>query len=145
MLKSKAKRKKKSIGKLKQEAAKLLQKLRRMESADEDGIAECVTCNVKLFWQELQGGHFIERGKSLTLLDETNINCQCPGCNCFLMKKASGVLRYRRFMVDYYGEEHVVDLEQSSYHTKKWDRVELEDLTQEYKERIKEQEIRLGA
>jgi len=143
-MKKSKKRKPKSIGKLKEDAARLLQKLRQMELSDCNGWCQCVTCGKKDFWRNMQGGHFIERGRSSTLLVEENINPQCPGCNCFLMKKASGVLVYRRFMVDQYGSGFVVDLEQKASELKKWSRVDLMELIKEFKSRIKEQEERIG-
>jgi len=138
------KKKQKTVGALKNDAAKLLQRLRRLEEADEQGYCKCCTCDKIAHYKEMQGGHFIERGRSKTVLDERNINPQCPGCNCWAMKTATGVLRYRKFMVEKYGEETVDELESEAYVVNKWNRIELEDLIAEYKERIKEQEERLG-
>jgi len=134
------------IGKLKEKAASKVQKLQRMEAADDNGYCECVTCKKWMHWKELQGGHYIERGVSETLLDERNINPQCPGCNCFAMKKVSGMLKYREFMVEWYGEDATKELEEKGKAKRphKWNRVELEEKIKEYDERIKEEARRLG-
>lgn len=130
--------KKKTIAGLADECAVLLQKLVRMKAADSNGYCQCVTCGVKKHWKEIQGGHFIERGRLATKLMEENIHPQCPGCNCFKMKTASGVLDYRRYMVETYGADFVEELEQISKQTKKYNRPELEDLKAELKQRIAE-------
>ena len=53
--------KQKTVAKLREEAAVLLQKLVRMKAADVDGIAQCVTCGKKQHYKEMDGGHFISR------------------------------------------------------------------------------------
>jgi len=143
--KAKPKRKKlKSIARVVDDCAVLLQRLVRLKAADSNGIVRCVTCDKHLHWSEAQGGHMIERGKTATKLVEEQVNPQCPGCNMYRMKTASGVLDYRRYMVGMYGEELVRDLEQLSKQPKKYSRSEVEELSNEFKRQIKEQEARLG-
>ena len=134
-------KKPKSIPKLKAEAARLLQKLRRMESADEYGMCQCVTCCKRVHWKDGDGGHYIDRGSSATLLDERYINFQCKGCNGFFMKTTIGVLTYREFMQGWYGQDVVDELEGLANKTHKWNRIDLEDKIAEYKKRIKEIEL----
>ena len=138
------KKKPKSIARLVDDCAVLLQKLVRMKAADSNGYCSCVTCGKRDHYTAMQGGHLIERGRTATKLVEEQINPQCPGCNMYRMKTASGVLDYRRFMVGMYGEELVQELEQLSKQTKKYTRAEVEELTAEFKRQIKEQEARLG-
>lgn len=130
----------KSIGKLKEEAATLLQKLRRMESADNNGMCQCVSCIKVLHWKEMQGGHFIPRGKSPTLLEETNIHPQCPPCNGFGMKYGDSEKNYTLYMLDMYGRDHVNWLLSIKDMPWKWSRVDLEAKIAEYKARIRELE-----
>src|SRR5690606_37389955 len=100
------KRKAKSIARLVEEAAVLLQKLVRLKAADENGYCRCVSCGNAYRWQEMQGGHLIERSKTALKLLEEQVNPQCVGCNGFGMKyRASVVLAYRRFMVERHGED----------------------------------------
>ena len=138
-----AKRKPKPIGKLKAEAATLLQKLRRMEEADGDGMCVCVTCGKKAHWKDVDGGHWISRARSGTLLDERNIHPQDKRCNAWGMD-ALGILEYRRFIVDTYGEAVALELEEKAKQVVKWNRIELEDKIADYKARILIEAERLG-
>jgi hypothetical protein len=131
------KRKLKSIAKLTDDCAVLLQKLVRVKAADHDGMCACVTCGKIDHWKAMQGGHFIERGRLATKLMEENIHPQCPGCNLYRMKTATGVLDYRRWMVDFYGDDWVGALELLSRETRKYTRSELEELKTEYRAMIK--------
>ena len=123
---------------MKEDCARLLQKLVRLKAADKNGYCECVTCGIRKHWKEMQGGHFIERRKTSTLLEETNVHPQCPGCNLYKMKVSSTILAYRRFMVDMYGEEFVNQLEIESSKPKKFTADELCALKKELNERINE-------
>ena len=59
--------KKKSIGKLTDEAATLLQLLVRLKAADDNGYVTCVTCGVVKHYKDgMQGGHFRPRGIAAT-------------------------------------------------------------------------------
>jgi hypothetical protein len=136
--------KKVSIAKLKGVCAKLTQKLVRLKAADKNGMVECVTCGKIDHWKGMQGGHFIERGKSATVLMEENIHPQCPGCNMYRMKQASTVLTYRRYMVDMYGEDFVQELERMSRQPKKFYTAELNELKRELNERIKQRESEIS-
>ena len=133
-----------SIGKLKTQAAELFQKRRRMESADSDGICTCVTCGEKGHWKEMQGGHFRPRGKSATLLEESNVQIQCGSCNLYGMKFHGAEAKYTTWMIDHYGREHVDWLIEESGKTVKWNRIELEDRIARERELIREQEDRLA-
>jgi len=144
-VKAKPKKKLKSIARVVDDCALLLQRLVRLKAADSNGYAKCVTCGKVDHLNNLQGGHLIERGKTATKLVEENVHPQCGSCNGFGMKyKASVVLEYRRYMVGMYGEELVRDLEQLSKQPKKYSRQEVQELSDEFKRQIKEQETRLG-
>jgi NAD-dependent SIR2 family protein deacetylase len=102
-----------TLNKLADDLAVAVQKHVRLKAADSMGFCQCVTCPKKKHWKEMQGGHFIERGKAHKTLEE-NIHPQCPYCNQYGMKRASVVLTYRRYMVDMYGEKFVTYLEESA-------------------------------
>ncbi len=137
-------RKPKTLAKLSDECATLLQRLVRLEDADDQGYVKCVTCDKVLHFSEAQGGHFIGRSRSATKLDIRNINSQCAGCNCFGMKQTHYILKYRTYMVDRYGQEAVDELEGLAWKTHKHDRAELEQMKIDLAERIREEESRLG-
>lgn len=138
------KKKVKSLAKLANEAAELLQRLVRLKAADANGYASCCTCGKVVHFSEADGGHYIERGKLSTKLLEENIHFQCRGCNAFRMKLASTVLAFRRHMVDTYGEKFVRELEDMARQPKKYTRAELEEMKSDFRSRIQEQERRLG-
>jgi hypothetical protein len=133
-------RKPKTVAKLKQEAATLLQKLVRMKYADDFGMCQCVTCNKVQHWKEMDGGHWISRS-SAHLLTEENIHPQCKGCNRFM----SGCHeQYTLFMIDTYGMDTVREMASTKRQVMKYARIDLEDMIADYKKRIKEQERRLA-
>lgn len=121
-----------------------MQRLCRLRAADSNGIATCISCGVKKHWSELQGGHFIERGKHATKIDERNVNPQCRQCNKWGMKKTTTVLVYRKNLIDMYGEESIQELESLPYKPFKWNRLELDEKIESWSKEIKEQEKRLG-
>jgi hypothetical protein len=132
-------KKKKSIATVREDLAKLLQKLVRMKAADENGYCRCVTCNKSYHWKQMQGGHFIERGRIPTKIVEENIHPQCEYCNQWGMKKASVVLIYREYMVDTYGSDFVDELIIQSNTVAKHSRGYLEQCIDEAKSDIEYQ------
>jgi hypothetical protein len=132
-----AKKKLRSIARLRNDVAELVQRLVRLKAADHNGMVKCWTCPEVKHWKEMQGGHFIERTKTATKMLEENIHPQCPACNQWGMKKASTVLAYRREMVLWYGEDFVQWLEAESKRSVRHTRQELESLIIEYTKQIK--------
>jgi len=131
----------KTVAKLREEAAVLLQKLVRMKAADENGLAECVTCGKRQHYKEMDGGHFISRKWTATKLVEENVHPQCKGCNQYASGKYDD---YALYMVDTYGIEMVRELNDKKRELCKQNRIELEDIKVELKIRIAEQAVRLG-
>jgi len=141
-----AKKKPPTIAQEVEKAAVLLQKLVRLKAADENGMVSCVTCGVTRKWNdEMQGGHFFERGRLATKLMVENVHPQCAGCNCFKMKTTGGVLQYRRYMVEMYGEKGVDELEVLSRNIKKYNRAEVADIKADFQKQIKFHSERIGA
>lgn len=134
-------KKQKTVAKLREEAAVLLQKLVRMKAADVDGIAQCVTCGKKQHFKEMDGGHFISRKYTATKLIEENVHPQCKGCNQFASGRHDD---YSLYMVDTYGIEMVRELNDKKRELCKQNRIELEEIKVELRARIREQEIRLN-
>ena len=138
------KRKPKSKAKLIDECATLLQKLVRLKAADHQGFVKCVTCNKLARWQEMQGGHYIERGRLATKLLEENIHPQCQYCNAFGMANSTHCREtYRSYMIDMYGEEFHKQLLADSQKPKKYSMPEVRDMLADLKQRVKEQEAQL--
>ena len=137
-------RKTKTIAKLVDDAAVLLQKLVRMKAADDNGWCMCVTCGGYKHWKEMQGGHFISRRYTATKLLEKNIHPQCPGCNGPRAKDGIVTVEYTNYMTDTYGREFVDELLIIKNTTKKYARDEIAQVSAEFKERIKYHEGRLA-
>lgn len=132
------KKKLKSIGSLIKQASTLAQLYARLKDSDSNGMTACVTCGKIDHYKQMQGGHFIERGKASTRLDQINIHSQDAWCNQWGMKRVSVVLKYRNYLVSRYGEQAVIDLEERSKQVHKWNRVELEELIVKLKSDIAE-------
>jgi len=139
----KKKKKLKPIGKLKEEASVLLQKLVRLKASDCNGYASCISCGATKHWKELQGGHYIPRGNSATRLMEENIHPQCKSCNGFGMKYGDAEKHYTLWMIDFYGRDFVEDLLAMKGKPHKWNRLELEDNIKTWKAQIKELESQI--
>jgi hypothetical protein len=136
----------KTLPRLIEECAVTLQRLVRVKAAvaaNNNGYIKCVTCSKVDHFNNLQGGHFIERGKVSVKLVEEQIWPQCGQCNKWNMKKASYILAYRSFLADTYGEQWVKDLELQSKQTKKYTRSEVETIHNDYKARLDALEIEL--
>lgn len=137
-----AKRKTKSIAKLVEEAAVLLQLLVRLKASDDNGYCSCVTCGTTRHYKDgMQGGHFISRRYTAHKLLEENINSQCQCCNG---PRGGSIVEYTLYMIDTYGREFVEDLQERKHETKKYTRAEIADITKELKERIKTEEERVA-
>lgn len=134
-------KKQKTVAKLREEAAVLLQKLVRMKAADENGLATCVTCGKRQHYKDMDGGHFVSRKWTATKLVEENVHPQCKGCNRYASGKYDD---YALYMVDTYGIEMVRELNDKKRELCKQNRIELEDMKIELKLRIAEQAVRLG-
>lgn len=125
----------------KKKAHELLQRLVRMKAADDNGFAECVSCGAVKHYKQMDGGHFISRTYSFHSLREENIHPQCKRCNRFFTGCHDD---YRRYMVEMYGEDFVEWLTDTKHTLHKWSILELDAMIVEFKERIKDQETRLG-
>lgn len=138
---------KKTLAKVVEDCAVVLQKVVRMKAAiaeNLDGYVTCVSCGVKKHWKELDAGHYFSRGDKSVKLMEENIHPQCKGCNIRMSHGDTKVVSaYRRYMVEMYGEDFLNYMEALAHKPAKFDRVEIEDLTKTLKAQIKQYESRL--
>lgn len=135
LTKIKPKRRQKTIAGLVEQAAELLQKIRRIESADETGYCRCVSCGNVRHWKEGDGGHWISRKRTATKLNPKNIHFQCKGCNG-PNKQVAGPW-YDKYMRDTYGHEFADQLLFESRKEKKYSRPEIMEVIESYKERLR--------
>lgn len=133
--------KKRTVTSLMEEAAKLTQKLVRMKAADHMGVAECITCGKQENWKDLDGGHFVPRAHKKHKLREENIHPQCRYCNRY---RNGALAEYTLYMIDMYGRDFVEWLWESKQEIVKPKHDELLETIADLKEKIKDQEVRLG-
>jgi len=137
--------KSKTIAKIVDDAAVLLQKLVRLKAADDNGYCTCVTCGVKKIWNGgMQGGHFIDRRHKVTKIMEENIHPQCDYCNSKFSNQGFIKGNYTIYMQDMYGHDFVADLLGTKGQTKKFYRDEVLEIMKDFKAQIKLEEKRLG-
>ena len=96
---------------------------------------KCVTCGERLDWKyEAQAGHYIHGNTKPTYFDERNVHPQCVSCNMY----RSGCLdKYALYLESKYGIGILQELAAKSRSKVGFKRVELEQLADEYKEKIK--------
>ena len=121
------------------------QKLARISEADDNGYARCVCCGAVKYYKEMDGGHYIAKGKSsYWSLEPKNIHPQCKGCNGFGMRYGNAESLYTLWMIDTYGREFVDEMHATTRKLKKMYKADYEDFLKETKEAIKQHEKRIG-
>ena len=112
-----------------------------MESADDNGICQCVTCGKRDHYKNMDAGHFVPGRRQSIVLVEGNIHVQCKHCNDKLNGNAGP---YERFMVETYGPDKPEELRALNRLSYTYDRQQLADFRDDFKARIKKQKQRLG-
>lgn len=120
--------------------ARDLQKLRRLEEADDEGMCQCCSCATVAHYKQMQGGHFIATRSPSVLLVEHNIHPQCIRCNRYL---AGNQVHYEEYMRERYGDAVVAELKALRDRKGVFAREVLADLRDEYNARIKQELARL--
>ena len=114
-----------SINKVKKELYKAVQLLARLQEVDRYGYGKCISCWRRIKWNEGHGWHYIPRMHMATAFDLRNIHLQCPYCNNQLHWN---LIEYRKNMIDQFGEDLVLELEEKKNQTKDFTLEELEAL-----------------
>ena len=114
-----------SINKVKKELYKAVQLLARLQEVDKYGYGKCISCWRIIKWNEGHGWHYIPRMHMATAFDLRNIHLQCPYCNNQLH---GNLIEYRKNMIDQFGEDLVLELEEKKNQTKDFTLEELEAL-----------------
>lgn len=140
-VKARAKKKARSISKLVDDVAVLMQKLVRLKAANGDGYCKCVTCGNVYHWKAMNGGHYISRKYQGTKITEENIHSQCVACNGFPDNFVYA--NYDSYMKAMYGPEFVETLKLIAKQPASFDRKDLEQKTVELSAQIDELEAKL--
>lgn len=114
-----------SINKVKKELYKAVQLLARLQEVDQYGFGKCISCWRRIKWNEGHGWHYIPRMHMATAFDLRNIHLQCPYCNNQLHWN---LIEYRKNMIEQFGEDLVLELEEKKNQTKDFTLEELEAL-----------------
>ena len=102
----------------------------RLSNADNNGYCNCVTCNKAFHWKQIQAGHFMSRKHYSIRWDERNVLPQCLACNVY---RAGEQYKYSLFL----GSELANELYLQSKEIVKFTNSELEDMINDYSERLK--------
>lgn len=97
-------------------------------------IATCVTCGKQDHWKKLQAGHFQSRKHYATRWDETNVQVQCSGCNVFRWGEQ---YKFSKWLDANKGEGTSEGLAEKANQIVKFTTKELEEMIEEYKEKLK--------
>jgi hypothetical protein len=95
----------------------------------------CVSCNAPLLGKYDAGHYFSVGGHEALRFDERNVHGQCVTCNQY---KHGNLIFYRHGLLARIGETELVDLESKANVPVKRTKEELENITKEYKKKLKE-------
>lgn len=124
----------KGVAQLKKSADKYFSQYIRLRDSDQNGIAECITCDTRVHWKRIQCGHFVSRKASTLRFDEENCNAQCVGCNMF---KQGEQYLYSKAIDLKYGDGKAEELMNRRFETHKFTIPELEEIISDSQQQIK--------
>ena len=124
---------KETISSLKKKADAIFSKFIRLRDADWKGEARCFTCAIKKRWQEMDCGHYEDRGHNSTRYCERNCQIQCKPCNIWRAgRKTIFAVELRKK----YGKGILEELRKQAEQTKQFTKDELEEIIERYKRKI---------
>ena len=133
--------KKKTLTKAKKECWKAFSLYRRMKHCFETTGSImwgfCFTCGKRYHIKLLQCGHFVSGRHNGNLFSEKGTSGQCYYCNISLK---GNTLVYRRKLIEKYGEGIDIELEAEAASIIQYKVCDLENMTKEFKAKIKEME-----
>jgi len=136
------KAKRKSLRALKKKAWELLSKAIRLERREGPGLlVECVSCQRKMPWKQIQAGHFIDGRFNSILFDELGIHPQCGVCNVVHNGRKE---EYFIYMEKQFGREAIDQLRVQRNWQVNFTAEQLEEMIAGYKQRIKDEIDRRG-
>ena len=131
-------KKTKTHAKLKKDLDKVFSQYIRWAYADDNGMVECYTCNVKKPVKEMQNGHFQSRKHTSTrwLHDETIANCKPQCIKCNLYSEGEKWIFGKKLEAEY-GVDAVQQLVALSHKSVKYSKSDLIYLIEIYKDKLK--------
>ncbi|MAB40148.1 MAG: hypothetical protein CL525_13780 [Aequorivita sp.] len=122
-----------TISKLKKKLDSIFSKFIRLRES-KDGQAICFTCQKQDSWKKLQAGHFQSRRHQSTRWCEINVQNQCVKCNIYSQGEQ---YKFAKLLDIKYGEGTSDKLELNARKITKLAKWEIEELIQEYTEKVK--------
>ncbi len=132
--------KKQGVAQLKKKADKYFSQAVRLNHADNNGYATCLTCGVKKPWKELQAGHFVSRAVNSIRFKPENVNPQCYSCN---VMRYGERYEYAKQLDLLYGVGTADKLHSRRFESHKFTIEELEQIIADSKEEVKLAERRI--
>lgn len=81
----------------------------RTRAMNEQGMVKCISCGSWNWWNDVDAGHYINRRNRGVRWSTINVQPQCRFCNRFSEGEQA---KFRKALVEKYGEGKVVDLEE---------------------------------
>lgn len=127
--------KRKSLKTLKKEAWNAFSKFIRQRDMSDDGYIYCVTCGTPKEFGSTDAGHWLSRGWSATLFEETNVYGQCKPCNGFKGGRPDDMERH---IAKIHGAEEVERLRELKHQICKRTASDYEEIIKKYKKKYEE-------
>ncbi len=99
-------------------------------------LVECVSCQRKMPWKQIQAGHFIDGRFNSILFDERGIHPQCGVCNVVYNGRKE---EYFIYMERTWGREIIDELRAQRNQQVNFTAEQLEKMIADYKQRIKDE------
>lgn len=106
---------------------------RKLEESNDKGVCDCVTCDSRMHYTEIQNGHYIDRKHNSTTFLPENNHPQCETCNVY---KRGNINEYTKYLDDRYGEGTSERLKRLKHRVFRLSEKFLEDLIEQTKKEI---------
>ena len=126
---------KSKLSTLTRELDELFSKYIRYSYADGRGNCSCFTCDAVKPIAEMDCGHFVARQHRSLRWSPLNAHPQCRYCNRYCEGKKDV---YSLRLVQKYGPNILLELQEEKHKIRKWTPVDLERLIGEYKVKLKD-------
>jgi hypothetical protein len=126
-----------TLSSLKKKAWKVFSEWIRRKDADQGGTVTCYTCGKLMFWKEAHAGHALPGRHNAVLFDEDIVRVQCPVDNIW---KGGNYPVFTAKLIRENGLEWFESKLEGARQIVKYTRSDLEDLINDYKQKLAELE-----
>jgi len=107
----------------------------RLRDADANGYIRCYCCGYPVHWKLAHNGHFFGRRYLGTRFNEQNCHACCVPCNTY---QNGNLKAYEEHLIREYGEGIIDKLEMLKNTLTKLAPYEVEEMKEEYRQKVKE-------